>query len=186
MTKDSFSKELALIKDGTVRRLTELCLDAAPEKFFTGPASSSGKYHPASSLGEGGLVRHSQLVARYVVNITAPVAAGVTPLGRDCMIAAAVLHDSMKFGRDNQLHTLKEHPLLAANLIDDVFYKSQEELEALWTRDNDSLFEDGPLQVLEGMVKTHMGEWWDFVPTTPLERLFHLCDYLASRKDLNQ
>ena len=46
----------------------ELILDM-PEYVWTIPASSSGKYHPESDLGTGGLIRHMMSVAKIADEI---------------------------------------------------------------------------------------------------------------------
>ena len=37
--------------------------------FWTMPASTSGKYHPAHSLGQGGLIRHTRAVVLFAVRV---------------------------------------------------------------------------------------------------------------------
>ena len=52
----------SLIKTEKIREFVLNFLEnEVPEYFKTIPASSSGKYHPASSLGEGGLVLCSKI-----------------------------------------------------------------------------------------------------------------------------
>ena len=50
-----FEKELELICSDEIRKMVELTLEKVPEYFYTIPASTTGKYHPAYSLGVGGL-----------------------------------------------------------------------------------------------------------------------------------
>ena len=51
-------EEIELIKDEELKKFAKYCMDKVPEYFFHVAASSTGKYHPAYTLGEGGLVRH--------------------------------------------------------------------------------------------------------------------------------
>ena len=66
-------------------------LDAAPYSFWTIPASSTGKYHPELSRGEGGLVRHT-LAAVYMAKELFR-AYDTTKAEEDTVIAALMIHD---------------------------------------------------------------------------------------------
>ena len=66
MRENVFNVELNRIQDQNVRASTELLLNMLPDYFFEIPASSSGKYHPVFSLGEGGLVRHVKVAMRIL------------------------------------------------------------------------------------------------------------------------
>jgi len=57
-----FEKELSQMTDSKAKEFTKQCLEKLPEYFFEVPASTTGKYHPEFSLGEGGLVRHTPMV----------------------------------------------------------------------------------------------------------------------------
>lgn len=47
--------ELDQIRDEQIMTFTRYVLEKAPTYFWTVPSSSSGKYHPPQSNGEGGL-----------------------------------------------------------------------------------------------------------------------------------
>lgn len=66
-----FQKELNLIKDTNLRDFIAICLDNAPDYFFEMPASSTGKYHPEYTLGEGGLVRHTKAAVAIAADLSA-------------------------------------------------------------------------------------------------------------------
>ena len=55
-----FQNELAWIQDDAIRSFVHDALIKLPDYFFHVAASSTGKYHPAYALGEGGLVRHTK------------------------------------------------------------------------------------------------------------------------------
>ena len=59
-----FNKELTYIKDKRIRNSLITILDRLPEYFYEIPTSSTGKYHPAFSNGEKGLVRHTKAAVR--------------------------------------------------------------------------------------------------------------------------
>ena len=66
MKKDIFKVELDKFKDNDIRVSAETILEMMPDYFYEIPASSSGKYHPAFSLGDGGLVRHVKVAMRIL------------------------------------------------------------------------------------------------------------------------
>lgn len=55
-----YQNEIAYIGNKTLQEIVSATLDASPECIVHIPASSSGKYHPAYSLGESGLMRHTK------------------------------------------------------------------------------------------------------------------------------
>ncbi len=97
--KEAFQDELKLIMNPRIREYVLLVADEiTPEYFWTCPASTGGKYHPAISLGVGGLIRHTKLAVWWgdafctcydIVNKCGQ---------RDCIIAALLLHDIYKNG----------------------------------------------------------------------------------------
>lgn len=163
--------------------LRELCiavLENFPEYIWEVPASSSGKYHPAQDLGEGGLMRHQICVARicnYIVGLE-QYQNRINSRQRDCMRIAAIAHDCRKSGLENSGHTVHEHPILAGDAIGDMkewFPKLAEEIE-----------------VIRELIYSHSGQWVDSKrselilpkPVTEMQELVHLSDYIASRKDI--
>ena len=64
MKKDVFNVELSKINDEEIRKSTETILELMPDYFFEIPASTSGRFHPDFSLGEGDLVRHVKVACR--------------------------------------------------------------------------------------------------------------------------
>ena len=165
-------EELASIKNDEVRATTTRLLEGAPAYFWHVAASSSGKYHPAYALGEGGLVRHVKAAVKFANHLF--VISNFTEAERDYAIAALLLHDVLKHGNDgDEGHTVFEHPTLAAEYI----------------RTNAS---GEYAEVVASLVSTHMGQWTTSkystatlpAPETALQKFVHECDYLASRKDI--
>ena len=80
----------------------DICLDLVdklPAYFWVTPASTSGKYHPACDLGEGGLVRHSIMVSKIAVDLViAEIFVRDTALNRDKALIASLFHDAWKLG----------------------------------------------------------------------------------------
>ena len=62
MTKEEklsyFEEEIDLIQSADLKIFLTLAVENMFDYVFIKPASSSGKYHPMSDLGEGGLIRH--------------------------------------------------------------------------------------------------------------------------------
>lgn len=185
-----FKTELHAIKDHFYLGIVAEALEKVPAYIWFVPASSSGKYHPKSSLGMGGLVRHIKSVFAISEELLAhPLYAPFTDAEKDEIRVAILLHDMCKQGtQDTPLHTLTEHPLLvreALNPFDDIGYiasvegteQQQKDSEA-WSRICD-------------LIETHMGIWTKDsktnqevldVPKTKAQLFVHMCDYLASRK----
>lgn len=195
--KTQLDTELALIQHADILELTQAVLQAAPDCFWTMPASTSGKYHPAHSLGQGGLIRHTRAVVLFTVHLLEMRGTPATHREFSIAIAAAILHDCCKKS-DTEKHTAFDHPARAAQLILSTAQK-------LWP---DAFTDDPPPTVADALttplsiaatarsiaaaVHSHMGRWnvnertGQTLPTPliPLQRLIHTADYLASRKDI--
>lgn len=174
--------EIDTIKDIDNRKFALILLSNVPDYFFSAPASSSGKYHPKNDLGEGGLVRHSISVARMLDHLLEPYGYfDFNEEQKDLLKIAALFHDCMKSGTQEEYekgkHTKFLHPLYAANFIMTVAITNSYSYEK-------ALF-------IYNAVIAHMGQWNTNVtgnlptPKTPDQKVLHLADYLASRKDIN-
>ena len=176
---EAFQKELSYIKSKRIRMSAELLIEKIPDYFFKEAASSTGKYHPSFSQGEGGLLRHTKAAVRIAKEIlsTSTFNEFYTLDEQDLIIVALILHDSVKRG-DNEKYTRFDHPLLASKLIKD--NAKQTELN------------EKEIGLLCQMVETHMGEWTkDYdgndvleKPKNKYQRFVHLCDLLSSKKFL--
>lgn len=171
-----FKKELNLIQDEEVREQTRKVLERVNDEFFHAAASSTGKYHPSYALGDGGLYRHTQAavgIAKCLMDLD--MFDYFTPVEKDYIIAALILHDSCKSGIEwDSKYTKHEHPVLAQQLIDETLGNCEFTV------------------VVGALVASHMGQWnRNFrsrtvlpVPETDAAKLVHVADYLASRKFL--
>jgi len=81
--------ELNQIVDKQIKAFTEHVLNNAPDYFWLVSSSSSGKYHPEQSQGEGGLVRHTKAAVYFAVKLCEVY--GVTGSMKDCVISACIL-----------------------------------------------------------------------------------------------
>lgn len=167
-----FLRELGAIKDEKIRNEVKRLVSLCPDYFFTIPASSTGKYHPDYALGEGGLVRHSKAAVFFAIQLLQLEMFEKLQSERDIIIGSLILHDCIK--TDGTQYTKAEHPILACKFIEencinvDIAFK------------------------LCDLIKPHMGQWnTDYQgnailpkPTSPAQKFVHLCDYLASRKNV--
>jgi len=107
-----FKEDLDCMEDAEIKQFVIDCLndpEVTPNYFWSAAASSSGKYHPKWDLGEGGTVRHTQMVAFFGREFTRAIPLTKeevmnSGLGRklyeDVVNAACILHDIEKFGRN--------------------------------------------------------------------------------------
>ncbi len=177
MREKLFEVELAYIKNPAIKEFTIKVLNKLPEYFFTVPASSTGKYHPSFSVGEGGLVRHTKAAVRIATDILSlEMMQKYSEDEKDIIIASLILHDGAKCGIPGGRYSVTEHPLIMADFIEKNFADSLEK----------ELFDR-----IIGCVRTHMGEFnKDYKtkrevlpkPKGKLQNIVHLADYLSSRK----
>lgn len=109
------SHEISQIDDINVVNIVRKVLKRVPKEHSWKPASSSNKYHPLCDLGIGGLVRHTKVVVKIIQEII-----NATPVfkdEKDDLIAAAILHDMMKYPNSSYIHTSIKHPDLIADII---------------------------------------------------------------------
>ena len=199
-----FTKELDYINNPTLKEIVALTLDNAPECIVHIPASSSGKYHPAYSLGEGGLMRHikaavgiahsliaTEIFKNFIFGSDEKVDSEMIDLYADCAYAALILHDCMKPDVESENKSTRfDHPLLGAKLFENAvndlitnYIISVKDKEILQTA----------VPLIKSAIESHMGQFTtsnympDVIlpkPKTTLEIFVHQMDYLASRKYL--
>jgi hypothetical protein len=175
-----FEKEVSLIESEIVRDIVKQGISLLPDFFFSLPASSSGKYHPNYALGDGGLYRHVQAAVIIAEELFRMEEYDFSPIEKDEIRAALILHDGMKQGRERNGHTLFEHPRLMALEL----RHSVELQDDSWSPIFNNILDS---------IESHMGQWNTDKysgkpelprPITKMQKFVHLCDYLASRKQL--
>ena len=179
--KDYFKKELSYIKNKNIKDSCETMIGLLPDYFFQIPASSTGKYHPKFTLGDGGLVRHVKVAVLIAKDLLSDPSIGdkYSDDEKDLMLMALILHDGLKSGLTHNRYTQVDHPTLIKNYIID-------------NKDKLKLSAD-ELKFAGKVIESHMGPWnTDYngnevlpKPKTKYENFVHMCDYLASRKYLN-
>ena len=174
---------LATIVNEDIREFAKVLVEKLPDYIWHVGASSTGKYHPAYSLGDGGLMRHQIAVVRFLNYFFELEQYNTKFTSRECdlMRVAGLVHDGRKSGEqldyEHSKYTKFDHPIQMANVIRsyDGQYLSHDELE-----------------FMAHCVESHMGQWStdrksDVVLPKPMDEcqhFVHLADYLASRKDL--
>lgn len=171
--EEVFKDELELILDDKVREFTRICLVVAPSYFFTDcPASSSGRYHPLDELSWDGTMIHT----KKVFTVAYELCRGMDcEENRDEILSACIIHDLLKQGEKKTSHTVKQHPALAADLVEKV------------QRDTQMLSEES-YEIIRKSVGFHYGLWsmkpWlkKLEHYTPEELCVYLADYIASKR----
>lgn len=189
-----FENELSLIENNLIREVVEKTLLNVPDYFFFVPASSSGKYHPKSSLGMHGLVRHTKAVFYISEELLNHPLIGMSSYIKDIARGAIILHDTAKQGTSNtgEGRTRIDHPLLVKEYSpigqNEHGYKLG---ERMLLQSEVAKVQNIWIDIVEAM-ETHMGPWTtdrdgkDILPKpdTPVQTHVHMCDYLASRKSI--
>lgn len=174
---------LATIVNEDIREFAKILVEGLPNYIWEVGASSTGKYHPAYSLGVGGLMRHQIAVVRFLNYFFELEQYNIKFTSRemDLMRVAGLVHDGRKSGEQTDYERSKftkfDHPLQMANVIRsyDGQYLNHDELE-----------------FMAHCIESHMGQWSTDrkssvvlpKPIDEYQRFVHLADYLASRKDL--
>ena len=169
-----FERELSLIVDEDLRMAVKAYLldpDYVPDYFWTDGASSSGKYHPKMSQGVGGLVRHTKAVVMFAEELLRMSSyAYMSEEYKDYVIAACIIHDTVKYGADEfDKAEYKNHARNAASAF--IRYCADFDFPT-------------PHFLLLNAVRSHMGQWSterEDRPFTNVDRCVHMADYMASR-----
>lgn len=189
--KYDFKFELESINYLPLKVFAKWCLEQLPDYFFEVAASSSGKYHPAYALGDGGLIRHTQAAVRIANELFKnDTVQTFSDLDKDTIRVALLLHDGVKHGIEGSSHTVATHPLEVVKYLEDRYFEVPEETlpdEVIEIMEVDIWY-----QITE-CIKSHMGQWNTEYktekeilpkPENEMQKFTHLCDYLASRKCL--
>ena len=185
MTNDKaniFTSLLDTFENTDIQSYAKACIQTIPAYFWDVGASSTGKYHPKYALGDLGLARHTCAVVRFLNHMFSIdcIRNEFTSRERDLLRVAGIMHDSRKSGSDADFawdkDTKFDHPVLAAEEVRRVRgFIPEEETE-----------------LVAKTIESHMGQWNKDrrsrktlpLPETKYQKLLHLADYLASRKDI--
>ncbi len=175
---DYFKKEYEYIKNDKYKKCAKELVEILPDYFFEVPASSTGKYHPLFSLGEGGLLRHTKAAMKIARDLLENESLGhkFTNDEKDLLLISIMMHDGLKSGYPKEKYTRFDHPIIICDYIES-------------NKDKLSLDKDD-YKFMRKVISSHMGQWntspySDVVlplPEDKYQRFVHLCDYLSSRK----
>ena len=152
--------------------IREYCTDMIkeiPDYIFTIPSSTSFKYHNKTQCQPHGQIFHILMFAEVKTN----------ERQRDCLRCTPIFHDAIKCGLNGSQYTVHEHPMLAGE----------------WVR-NTSVEHDVDADTkayIARLCESHSGEWTStkrsktVLPKPENDEQFfvHMCDYLASRSNLD-
>lgn len=170
---DVFKAELKMISDSRIKEFIKLCIMSAPDYFFTDcPASTSGKYHSIDELSWDGGIIHTKRV--FVTAYTMSRALDIED-NRDVIAGAALIHDLLKQGVKKTGHTVKNHPQLAADLVERI-------------QNETGILSKSEFEIIYNSVKFHYGPWSAKNIKKPMteytleELCVYLSDYVASKR----
>ena len=172
MNKSSYFKnELNLIKNEQLKNFVQAYLDnVCPSYFWEIGASSSGKFHPQFSQGEGGLVRHTKAVVLFAQELLRMSSyMYMSDEHKDFVIMACILHDTCKYGKyEYDKAEYKNHARNASELVSEAWY---------------DYFGSLASEFFLSAIRCHMGQWSEREdrPFTSIDRCVHMADFLASR-----
>lgn len=152
-----------------------------PDYIFTIPSSTSFKYHNKTQCQPHGQIFHILMFAEvmnYVLGLEY-VKEKTNERQRDCLRCTPIFHDAIKCGLNSSQYTVHEHPMLAGE----------------WVR-NTSVEHDVDADTkayIARLCESHSGEWTStkrsktVLPKPENDEQFfvHMCDYLASRSNLD-
>lgn len=169
-----FEREIQMISSIDLQDFVRFFFDEKVGAWFwKSGASSSGKFHPEFTHGEGGLVRHTRAVAMVCEELLRlSTYAYMKDEYKDYARIACLLHDTRKYGKGDEENKdcYKIHGRLAADAV-----------AAAWLE----FFDQGEApELLLMAVRSHMGQWTEDKnnrPFTNIDRLVHMADYIASR-----
>lgn len=182
--KEMFDEVLDSFENEDIRKfMEEKCIPTIPDWFWVAPAASSGRFHPRTSLGEGGLARHTVSLCRflnYMLEVEL-IRNQFTSRERDLLRVAGLMHDTRKSGSQEDYEQNKmtkfDHPLLAARVVADLDGLPREEI-----------------LLVAKTIAAHMGQFNTSnkapgitlpKPANKYELIVHLADYISSRKDVD-
>ena len=186
--KTLFDDILLTFENEDIKIFAQQCIDTIPTYFWTVPASSSKKYHGAAYVTEGGLARHTLALCRIMNHLFSIdcVKNQYTSRERDLLRIAGLMHDTRKSGSqedyEKSKYTKFDHPLLASN-----------EIARVWNDYSGKKMSIEEVKLIRSVIESHMGQFNtdkrhpDVVLPIPQDKyqiIVHICDYLASRKDI--
>jgi len=171
---DFFEREIQFIEDIDLQDFVRFFFnERCGDWFWKSGASSSGKYHPQFTKGEGGLVRHTKAVVWVCEELLRMSSyAYMKDIYKDYARVACLLHDTRKYGGGDE-EDKSYYPRHGEAAANDVGVAWREFFHC-----------HSCPELLLMAIHSHMGQWTENRedrPFTNIDRLVHLSDYIASR-----
>lgn len=152
-----------------------------PDYIFTIPSSTSFKYHNKTQCQPHGQIFHILMFAEvmnYVLGLEY-VKEKTNERQRDCLRCTPIFHDAIKCGLNGSQYTVHEHPMLAGEWVRDTSVEHDVDADTK--------------AYIARLCESHSGEWTStkrsktVLPKPENDEQFfvHMCDYLASRSNLD-
>lgn len=152
-----------------------------PDYIFTIPSSTSFKYHNKTQCQPHGQIFHILMFAEvmnYVLGLEY-VKEKTNERQRDCLRCTPIFHDAIKCGLNGSQYTVHEHPMLAGEWVRNTFVDHDVDADTK--------------AYIARLCESHSGEWTStkrsktVLPKPENDEQFfvHMCDYLASRSNLD-
>jgi hypothetical protein len=154
--------EISQIPDLVIKDWTRTALLMVPDKFWTEPASKTGRFHPKDESLRGGTVRHTKRAFVAMAVLCDSEADRLSKTDISYLLSAILLHDTCK-GSKGTPHAEAVYPTLSEKLGNTFVERYPEIMKS---------------------IETHMGRWGKKRPTTNLELLVHYADDMASMAHL--
>lgn len=167
-----FETEINRIKDEKLQQFVKFYLDKfTPSYFWEIGASSSGKFHPKFSQGQGGLVRHTKAACLFLeglLRMSPYVYMGEEK--HDFCRVTLILHDTCKYGMGETMDKsqYRYHAINAAHNV-----------AVAW---EEYFHREAPYLITQA-IRSYMGQWSEREdrPFTQIDRAVHMADYMSSR-----
>lgn len=157
-------------------------IEKIPDYIFTIPSSTSLKYHNKTQCQPHGQIFHILMfgeIMNYILGLEYIQNKYPNPIQRDCLRCTPIFHDAIKCGLNGSVYTVHEHPMLAGEWVRNT------------TVEHD--IEQKCKDYIARLCESHSGQWAENKrskvilpkPENDSHFLVHLCDYLASRSNLD-
>ena len=179
MSSSMMGEELDLISDPTIRSFVCAVLSRA-DPFWFSPASFVEGSHPPDEMKIKGLLLHTKRVVRTVQLLINTIESSQSE--RDCVVAAAILHDVTKalWHRDEITHD-PMHMYTVNSFIEFCFEKDTQDADS--SIDNVMDIDSENLLLILRLIRCSHGEFSpipETIPITWLEHVIHMADLISS------
>lgn len=175
----------SLLNNFETNEIREYCKDMIlkiSDDIFIMPSSTSLKFHNKTQCQPHGQVFHVLMfgeIMNYILGLEYVTEKIPDARKRDCLRCTPIFHDAIKCGLNGSKYTVHEHPMLAGE----------------WVRNTkvDHDIDEDTKKYIARLCESHSGQWTSTKrsktvlpkPETDEQFLVHLCDYLASRSNID-